>query len=177
MTKPTPSDMAVVLDAFSRMVVGWSIADHMPAELVLDAPQMAAWRRRRQPAERWLTPITDPSPGSRAFGRRLRSAGLASMGSVGDCFDNSVAESFFGTLQLELLDQARWSTRHELALAVFEWIEACTTPAAATPTAPCSAPPLTRPNTGRAASSRQHEPRRPRTQLLRSRGRPLGRRG
>jgi putative transposase len=46
------------------------------------------------------------------------------MGSIGDCFDNSVAESFFGTLQLELLDQHTWATREQLANAVFEWIEA-----------------------------------------------------
>ena len=60
-----------------------------------------------------------------AFGRRLRGAGLVgSMGTIGDCFDNSVAESFFGTLQLELLDEQRWSTRQQLALAVFDWIEA-----------------------------------------------------
>ena len=60
-----------------------------------------------------------------AFGRRLRAAGLlGSMGSIGDCFDNSVVESFFGTLQLELLDEHQWATRQQLALAVFEWIEA-----------------------------------------------------
>ena len=60
-----------------------------------------------------------------AFGRRLRAAGLlGSMGSIGDCFDNSVAESFFGTLQLELLDQHPWADRQQLALAIFEWIEA-----------------------------------------------------
>jgi putative transposase len=46
------------------------------------------------------------------------------MGSIGDCCDNSVAESFFGTLQLELLDEHRWTTRQQLALAVFDWIEA-----------------------------------------------------
>jgi putative transposase len=60
-----------------------------------------------------------------AFGRRLRAAGLlGSMGSVGDAFDNAVAESFFGTLQLELLDEHRWDSRAHLASAVFEWIEA-----------------------------------------------------
>src|SRR6266487_1524577 len=59
-----------------------------------------------------------------AFGRRLRAAGiLGSMGSIGDCFDNSMAESFFGTLQSELLDRRRWKTRKELATAVFEYIE------------------------------------------------------
>jgi len=60
-----------------------------------------------------------------AFGRRLRTAGLlGSMGTIGDCFDNSVVESFFGTLQLELLDQRRWTDRQQLATAIFEWIEA-----------------------------------------------------
>ena len=61
-----------------------------------------------------------------AFGRRLRAAGiLGSMGSIGDAYDNAMAESFFSTMQRELLDERpRWATRRELALAVFEWIEA-----------------------------------------------------
>ncbi len=46
------------------------------------------------------------------------------MGSIGGCFDNSVAESFFGTLQVELLDEHQWDTRHQLALAIFDWVEA-----------------------------------------------------
>ena len=60
-----------------------------------------------------------------AFGRRLRAAGvLGSMGSIGDAYDNAMAESFFSTMQRELLDQrVRWESRHQLALAVFEWIE------------------------------------------------------
>lgn len=59
-----------------------------------------------------------------AFGRRLRDAGLlGSMGTVGDCYDNSMMESFFGTLQLELLDEHPWATRDQLATAIFEWIE------------------------------------------------------
>ena len=117
--------VAVVLDAFSRMVVGWSIADHMRAELVVDALQMAAWRRRPVPGRTIAHSDHGSQYTSWAFGRRLRAAGLlGSMGSVGDCFDNSVVESFFGTLQLELLDQRRWQSRQQLALAVFEWIEA-----------------------------------------------------
>ena len=59
-----------------------------------------------------------------AFGRRLRAAGLlGSMGSVGDAYDNAVAESFFHTLQLELLDRHHWASRQQLAAAIFEWIE------------------------------------------------------
>jgi len=92
---------------------------------VVDALQMAIWRR--QPPEGQTVAHSDHGAQytSWAFGRRLRAAGLlSSMGSIGDCFDNSVAESFFGTLQLALLDEHRWDTRQQLALAVFDWIEA-----------------------------------------------------
>ena len=125
---PTPEGkvyLAVVLDAFSRIVVGWSIADHIRSELVVDALQMAIWRRRPATgsSHRPLGSRVDlhvvglrPAP---AGGRASRVHGI-----VGDCFDNSVAESFFGTLQLELLDEHRWESRQQLALAIFEWIEA-----------------------------------------------------
>ena len=104
--------LAVVLDAFSRRVVGWSIADHIRSELVVDAVQMAIWRRRPPAGQTIAHSDHGTQYTSWAFGRRLRSAGLlGSMGSIGDCFDNSVAESFFGTLQLELLDEHRWDTR------------------------------------------------------------------
>ena len=117
--------LAVVLDAFSRRVVGWSIADHIRSELVVDALQMAIWRRRPPAGHTVAHSDHGSTYTSWAFGRRLRGAGLlSSMGSVGDCFDNSVAESFFGTLQLELLDEHRWESRHQLAGAIFEWIEA-----------------------------------------------------
>ena len=124
---PTPEGkcyLAVVLDAWSRRVVGWSIADHIRSELVVDALQMAIWRRR-PPVDQTVAHSDHGSTyTSWAFGRRLRGAGLlGSMGSVGDCFDNSVAESFFGTLQLELLDEHRWESRQHLALAIFDWIE------------------------------------------------------
>ncbi len=117
--------LAVVVDAWSRRVIGWSIADHIRAELVVDALQMAVWRR--QPPEGQA--ICHSDHGSQytswAFGRRLRAAGvLGSMGSIGDAYDNAMAESFFSTLQRELLDEQRWATRRQLALAVFEWIEA-----------------------------------------------------
>jgi transposase InsO family protein len=69
-------------------------------------------------------PVESTQYTSWAFGRRLRHAGLlGSMGTIGDAYDNSVAESFFGTLQLELLDEHHWTSRRQLALAIFDWIE------------------------------------------------------
>ncbi len=116
---------AVVLDAFSRRVVGWSIADHLRAELVCDALDMARWRRRPEAGQTVAHSDHGSQYTSWAFGQRLRQAGLlGSMGSIGDCYDNSMVESFFGTLQLELLDRQNWATRQELANAVFEYIEA-----------------------------------------------------
>lgn len=88
-----PSDegkvyLAVVLDTFSRCVVGWSIADHMRSELVVDALQMAVWRRRPPPGATIAHSDHGSTYTSWAFGRRLRAAGLlGSMGTVGDCFD------------------------------------------------------------------------------------------
>lgn len=116
--------LAVVIDAWSRRVVGWSIADHMRAELVADAVQMATWRRR-PPKDQTIAHSDHGSVyTSWLFGNRLRSAGLlGSMGTVGDCFDNSVAEAFFSGLQRELLDQHTWATRDQLSLAIFDWIE------------------------------------------------------
>jgi putative transposase len=117
--------LAVVLDAWSRRVVGWSIADHIRSELVVDAVQMAIWRRRPAPGSTIAHSDHGSTYTSWAFGRRLRAAGLlGSMGTVGDCFDNSAVESFFGTLQIELLDEQRWATRRQLAFAMFDWIEA-----------------------------------------------------
>jgi putative transposase len=116
--------LAVVVDAWSRRIVGWSIADHLRAELVADAVQMATWKRR--PPRDQVVAHSDHGSQytSWLFGQRLRDAGLlGSMGSIGDCFDNSVAEAFFSILQRELLDQHHWHTRHQLAGAIFEWIE------------------------------------------------------
>jgi len=115
--------LAVVIDAFSRRVVGWAMADHLRTELVLEALNMAIAHRR--PGE---GVIHHSDHGcqytSLAFGRRLREAGvLGSMGSVGDCFDNAVAESFFATLECELFDRSSWPTRSGLELAIFDYIE------------------------------------------------------
>jgi putative transposase len=118
--------LAVVLDAFSRVVLGWAIASHMRTELVVDALQMAIWRRRPPVGQTVHHSDHGSQYTSWAFGRRLRDAGLlGSMGSIGDAFDNAVAESFFSTLQRELLDEVpHWETRAQLGSAIFEWIEA-----------------------------------------------------
>jgi putative transposase len=115
---------AVVIDAWSRMVVGWSIADHLRAELVVDALDMARWRRKPPAGQTVHHSDHGTQYTSWAFGQRLRAAGLlGSMGTVGDALDNAVAESFFATLQTELLDRAHWANRRQLAQAIFEWIE------------------------------------------------------
>jgi putative transposase len=116
--------LAAVQDAYSRAIVGWSMAEHMRTELVLDALQMAIARRR--PA-RGLIHHSDQGSQyvSLAFGQAARDAGISrSMGSKGDAYDNAVAESFFATLKKELVHRRSWPTRHELTSEVFEYIEA-----------------------------------------------------
>ncbi len=116
--------VAVVVDAFSRSVVGWSMAGHLRTELILDALDMAIARRRPGAG---LVHHSDRGTQytSLAFGRRAREAGIAlSMGSVGDCYDNAMAESFFASLETELLDRTTFRTRAEARLAVFDYIEA-----------------------------------------------------
>jgi putative transposase len=115
--------LAVVLDAFSRRIVGWSMAEHLRTELVLDALDMAIAQRNPGPG---LVHHSDHGCQytSLAFGRRLQRAGLvASMGTIGDALDNAVAESFFATLECELLDRHAWATRAGLRTAVFDFIE------------------------------------------------------
>jgi putative transposase len=115
--------LAVILDAFSRRVVGWSMADHLRTELVLDALEMAISQRQPPPG---LVCHSDHGCQytSFAYGRRLHASGLvASMGTVGDALDNAVAESFFATLECELLDRYPWPTRAGLRTAIFDFIE------------------------------------------------------
>jgi putative transposase len=114
--------LAVVLDAFSRRVVGWAMATHLRTELVLAALDMAVQQRRPEGV------IHHSDQGSQytsiAFGKRCREAGVKpSMGSVGDCYDNAMCESFFATLECELLDRTRFRSHAEARLAVFEFIE------------------------------------------------------
>ena len=116
--------LAAVQDAFSRRIVGWSMADNMEAPLVVDALKMALARRR--PPEGVIHHSDQGGQYvSLAFGQAARDAGIArSMGSKGDCFDNAVAETFFATLKKELVHRYSWPTRQDLASEVFEYIEA-----------------------------------------------------
>jgi putative transposase len=115
--------LAAVTDAWSRRVVGWSMASNMRAELVTAALDMAVARRR--PGEGLVHHSDHGSQyTSLAFGRRLRESGIAaSMGSIGDCYDNAMAESFFATLETELIDRSDWATQADAKAAVFEYIE------------------------------------------------------
>ena len=114
--------LAVVLDLASRRVVGWAMRDTLAAELALEALQMALDQR-------------DPAPGlvhhsdrgvqyaCTAYRELLAAHGLAaSMSRRGDCWDNAVAESFFATLERELIDRGDWRTRAEAATAIFDYI-------------------------------------------------------
>lgn len=115
---------AAVMDACSRRIIGWSIDIRQETSLVVDALGMAILRRRPAGGKTILHSDHGTQYTSWAFGKRLRDAGLlGSMGTVGDCYDNSMMESFWGTMQLELLDRQAWKTRNELANAIFEWIE------------------------------------------------------
>jgi putative transposase len=114
--------LAVVLDVWSRRIVGWAMANHLRTELVLDALNMAVWQRR--PAAVVHHSDQGCQYTSIAFGLRCREEGVRpSMGSVGDCYDNAMCESFFATLECELLAYRRFRTQAEAQPAVFEFIE------------------------------------------------------
>jgi len=115
--------LAVVLDAFNRKIIGWAMASNLKTQLVLDALEMALWQRRPENV------IHHSDHGSQytslAFGKRCTKAGIRpSMGSVGDCYDNAMCESFFATLETELLDQNTFRTHSEARMAIFDFIEA-----------------------------------------------------
>ena len=114
---------AVVLDAWSRRVVGWSIDSRPSTALVTNALGMAI-EQRRPHGDTVIHSDQGTQFTSWAFTRRAVDSGLLpSMGSVGDCFDNAMIESFWSRMQVELLDRQRWNTRIELASAIFEYLE------------------------------------------------------
>ena len=115
--------LAVVLDAWSRRIVGWAMASHLRTELVVQALDMALWPRRPEEV------IHHSDQGcqytSIAFGHRCREAGVRpSMGSVGDCYDNALCESFFATLECELIDRCCFHTHSVARMEIFDYIEA-----------------------------------------------------
>jgi len=128
---PTASGLlylAVVLDAWSRKVVGWSMANHRRTELVLDALEMAIGQRRPNGV------IHHSDQGSQytslAFGKRCNEAGVRpSMGSVGDADDNAMCASFFATLECGLLERRRFASQAEAKIACFSFIEGWYNPA------------------------------------------------
>ena len=114
--------LAMVLDVYSRRVVGWAMETHLRTELILAALNMAITQRRPEAV------IHHSDRGcqytSYAFGKRCREAGvMPSMGSVGDAYDNAMAESFFASLERELLSRRRFKSQAEAKMAIFEWIE------------------------------------------------------
>jgi putative transposase len=114
--------LSVVLDAFSRRIVGWAMGHDLKAQLVIDAMNMAIGQRRPESV------IHHSDQGSQytsvAFGLRCKEAGVRpSMGSVGDAYDNAMCESFFATLECELLDRRKFRTKAEARMACFEFIE------------------------------------------------------
>ncbi len=115
--------VAAVLDVFSRRIVGWSMADHLRTELVTDALEMALFVRR---PHNGLVLHSDRGCQytSFAFGRRCEEAGIsASMGSAGDAYDNAMVESFFATLECELLDRVRFKSKRAARTEIFDFIE------------------------------------------------------
>ncbi|GAA4638953.1 IS3 family transposase [Actinoallomurus vinaceus] len=119
--------VAFVLDAFSRRIVGWQLADHLRTDLPLDALEMALWQRsRRRPVERG-TLIHHSDRGcqytSFRYTTRLSDLGVsASVGSVADSYDNAMAEALNGTFKAELIHRRTWRTRDQVEYAVVEWI-------------------------------------------------------
>jgi putative transposase len=114
--------LAVVLDVYSRKVVGWAMESHLRTELVLAAIDMAITMRRPRSV------IHHSDHGcqytSYAFGKRCREAGvMPSMGTVGDAYDNAMAESFFATLEREVLSRRRFKAQAEAKMAIFDWLE------------------------------------------------------
>lgn len=114
--------LAVVLDAFSRRIVGWAMATHLKTELVLAALEMARVQRRP------TNVIHHSDHGSQytslAFGTRCATLGVRpSRGTVGDCYDNALCESFFATLECELLDRRTFRSHAEARTAIFQFIE------------------------------------------------------
>ena len=164
--------LAVVLDAWSCRIVDWAMANHLRAELVLDALEMAIGQRH--PRGVVLHSDQGSQYTSLAFGMRCKEAGVRPsppapagaflhrcpplhMGSVGDAYDNAMAESFFTSLECELLERRRSSSQAEARMACFSYIEGFYNPGACTRPSAIAHPSATRSNTARCPSSLDHQ--------------------
>ena len=117
------TDLAVVLDLYSRRIVGWAMSERITQDLALEALNMALWQRRPESVVHHSDQGCQYT--SIAFGLRCKEARVRpSMGSVGDAYDNAMAESFFATLETELLQQRSFRNQAEARMAVFDFIEA-----------------------------------------------------
>ena len=123
---PTLADflyLAVVLDAWSRRIVGWAFSSDLKTRVVLDALDMALAARKPDNVVHH-SDIRGSQYTSIAFGNRCKEAGVRpSTGSVGDAYDNAMCESFFATLECELIDRRRFRSHSEARMAVFQFIE------------------------------------------------------
>jgi putative transposase len=114
--------LAIVLDVYSRRIVGWAMENHLQTELVLNALEAAIEQRR--PGKVVHHSDRGCQYTSYAFGKRCQEAGvMPSMGSVGDAYDNAMAESFFATLEREVLSRRSFRSQTEARMAIFEWLE------------------------------------------------------
>ena len=117
--------LAFILDAYSRRLVGWAMESHLRTELVVDALQMAVWRRKPAPG---LIHHSDQGVQytSVSFAKRLEKVGIvpSSMGRVGSALDNAISESFVATLKSELVSRVRFPSRQAAKTAIFEYLEA-----------------------------------------------------
>jgi putative transposase len=115
--------LAVLMDAWSRRVVGWAMAERLGGELTRDALTMAL-ERRRPGAELVHHSDRGSQYTAAAYQDLLTAHGMAaSMSRAGDCYDNALAESFMATLKTELIDRQPWPTRRAARRAIFDWIE------------------------------------------------------
>ncbi len=115
--------LAFILDVHSRRIVGWAMEDHLRTELVVDALQMAVWRRKPAPG---LVHHSDQGVQYTAlsFSERLREVGITpSMGRTGSALDNAMAESFVSTLKAELVSGLEFPTRQAAKTAIFDYLE------------------------------------------------------
>jgi putative transposase len=115
--------LAVVIDLYSRTIVGWSMSSHMKAELVNNALLMALWQRKPAKGLIWHTDRGSQYASDSHRNILKDHQIIQSMSRKGDCWDNAVSESFFHTLKTELTHQCKFKTRQEAKLAIFEYIE------------------------------------------------------